>query len=211
MTHIDANVIANAMTYEAYYQLILDLSAQGKTTGPNQSEMMVNFTQLNGKRMSRLNKKAKLIDEAIEKMKAIETPMTWLVLTEAWCGDAAQILPVLQHMVEVTPNVEMKLILRDENPEIMDAFLTGGSRSIPVVIFLDSTTLEVLGSWGPRPELLQKIVMDHKEIRLKEPDTKKRKEMYNELNIILQKWYNSDKGVSTQKELLESLPAALAI
>ena len=86
---------------------------------------------------------------------------TWhlLALSEDWCGDAVNILPVVARFAEAVPNVDLRVLSRDENPDIMDAHLTGGrSRSIPVVILYDRDFRE-RGWWGPRPGRLQKWVM----------------------------------------------------
>ena len=89
-------------------------------------------------------------------------PGTWrlLALSEDWCGDAVNILPVVARFAEALPNVDLRVLSRDENLDIMDAHLTGGrSRSIPVVILYDGDFRE-RGWWGPRPGRLQKWVME---------------------------------------------------
>ena len=89
-------------------------------------------------------------------------PGAWslLALSEDWCGDAVNILPVVARLAEALPNVELRVLARDENLDIMDAHLTGGrSRSIPVVILYDEDFRE-RGWWGPRPSRLQKWVME---------------------------------------------------
>jgi len=61
-----------------------------------------------------------------------------LVLTEDWCGDALTNFPVLAKMVEGAPNVEMRVFLRDQNPDLMDQYLNRGIfKSIPVFVFFD--------------------------------------------------------------------------
>ncbi len=99
---------------------------------------------------------ADLVDEARS------LPGTWrlLALSEDWCGDAANILPVVSRFVDQLPNATLRILGRDDNPDIMDAHLTNGrSRSIPVVILLDDDYRE-RGWWGPRPTVLQKWVME---------------------------------------------------
>ena len=88
-------------------------------------------------------------------------PGVWrlLALSEDWCGDAANILPVVSRFVEHLPNVDLRVLSRDENLDIMDAHLTNGkSRSIPVVIVLDEGWVE-RAWWGPRPSQIQEWVM----------------------------------------------------
>ena len=100
------------------------------------------------------------VDEAPrERARAI--PGSWHVvaLTEDWCGDAINTLPVFDRLAEVTPNIELRVLLRDENPDLMDAHLTNGtSRSIPVLIAYDAD-FEERGWWGPRPAPIQAWVM----------------------------------------------------
>jgi len=205
MKKLDRNTIANAMTYEAYRALIDNLMAQKKTTGENHSEAMLNYTNLNIARMNRLDRTTKLTSETIEQLQQIEQPQIWLTITEGWCGDAAQIVPVLQKMAEQNNKIELRLILRDENLDIMDAFLTNGGRSIPKVIMLNAETLEVLDTWGPRPAEVQAMVMDTKEKMAKIADKEVRKATYQEAQKATQRWYAKDKTNSTQKELVEVL------
>ncbi|MCB0584851.1 MAG: thioredoxin family protein [Phaeodactylibacter sp.] len=202
MKKISREVVAQAMTYEAYRQLTDDLLTQGKTTGENHSEAMIHYTQLNVARMKRLDKTTRLMESVTEQLQQINRPMIWLTLTEAWCGDAAQIIPVLQKMAEASELVELRLILRDENPEIMNAFLTNGGRSIPKVILLDARTLEVLGSWGPRPAAVQEMTLAAKKDMEILTDKEAKKKRYQELTATAQKWYARDKTRSIQEEFL---------
>ena len=113
-----------------------------------------------------------------------------LVIAEDWCGDASSTVPLLARLAEVLPGLELRIILRDQNPEVMDRYLTNGSRSIPVVIVLDEEFAE-LGHWGPRPTELQSWVMAN---RLTVPKT--------ELYPQVRRWYARDHGESTLREVL---------
>lgn len=190
---ITQDVIDNAYTYENYRQLIDELLEENKTTGPNQSEEIVHYTKMNVHRMKRLDKYVEINEDLIERVKQIEKPAIWLVITEGWCGDAAQIIPALEKIAEQTPNIQTRYILRDENLEIMDQYLTNGkSRSIPKLVCLEADTLNVLGDWGPRPEELQRLYFEW----TAEKDTP-----FTEIAEKLQKWYARDKTESIQKEL----------
>jgi hypothetical protein len=149
MNFIQKDIIDNAMTYAGYRSIIDELMTQNKTTGTNHSEAMLEYTRLNISRMNRLDKTTRLLEEIEQKLQQINEPVKWLVLTEAWCGDAAQVNPVLNRMAEVNEKISLRFILRDEHPEVMDAFLTNGGRSIPKLIFLDARENRVFGSWGP--------------------------------------------------------------
>lgn len=192
--------IARAMTYEQFLRLNEQLLLENRTTGANQSPAMLEYTRLNDRRMRRLNKTLKLEPLLVEKLKSIDTPWVWLVLTEAWCGDAAQNIPVLAKMAEQNKNINLRLILRDENLDVMDAYLTNGGRSIPKLICL-TPELEEIGSWGPRPEPVQQMVLDFK------------KEENGDYQVFVEKvqlWYARDKALSFQQEMLPLLDAWIA-
>ena len=202
MKNISRKVVSQSMTYPTYRQLTDKLLAQGKTTGGNHSDAMIHYTQLNVARMNRLDKTTRLLEATQAQLQQINRPMIWLTLTEAWCGDAAQIIPVLQKMAEASGHAELRLILRDEHPDIMDAFLTNGGRSIPKVILLDAKTLDVLGSWGPRPAAVQEMTLAAKKDMEILTDKEAKKKRYQELTATAQKWYARDKTRSIQEEFL---------
>lgn len=196
-TSITREVIDNAMSYGAYRRMIDELLDDGKTTGDKDSEALVDYTKMNVHRMRRIDKTITLNDELKARLKAVKGSWIWLVLTEGWCGDAAQNVPALHAMAEAAPNIDFKLILRDEHPDIMDEHLTNGvSRSIPVLICLDAETLDEIGSWGPRPEPVQEMVMKNKETGEKE---------FKELAEDLHRWYAKDKTRTIQQEFMQKL------
>jgi len=211
MKKIDKAVVAKAMTYSNYRQMIDELFAQNKTTGDNQSEAMLQYTKLNISRMKRLDKTARLAEKTLEQLSEIRQPITLLVLTEAWCGDAAQSIPVINKMAEASDQIELRLLLRGQHLDIMDAFLTNGGRSIPKVIVLDSESRAVLGSWGPRPAALQTIVKDGREAMKPLTDPAEKKAFYQELSATTQKWYARDKTRSIQREVMTTIEAAISV
>ena len=192
---ITQEVIEAAYTYREYRELIDRLLSENKTTGENHSEDMIHYTLMNAHRMRRLDKQIDLIPELKNQLERIDRDMIWLVLTEAWCGDAAQIIPLFHKMAKVSEHVELRLILRDEHQNIMDDFLyKGKSRSIPVLIALDAQTLDVIGSWGPRPTEAQELFDEMRS----EADIP-----YQQVSETLHKWYTADKTISTQKEWVD--------
>uniref|UniRef100_A0AB33KZ95 Thioredoxin family protein n=1 Tax=Tenacibaculum sp. Pbs-1 TaxID=3238748 RepID=A0AB33KZ95_9FLAO len=195
MKKIIQNSLEKAFSYSEYRDLVSDLLAQGKSTGPNQSDDLLNYSKLNDKRMKRLDKTVKLTEETLAKIKDVKEPQTWLVLTEGWCGDAAQNLPVINKIAEENPNINLKLVLRDENLELMDEFLTNGGRSIPKLIALNKEN-EVINTWGPRPTEATKMVVDYKE---------KHGSLDADFKTDLQVWYNKNKGENTQEDLISML------
>ncbi|MDP2542406.1 MULTISPECIES: thioredoxin family protein [Tenacibaculum] len=195
MKKIIQNSLEKALSYNEYRDLVSDLLSQGKSTGPNQSDDLLNYSKLNDKRMKRLDKTVKLTKETLAKIKDVKEPQTWLVLTEGWCGDAAQNLPVINKIAEENPNINLKLVLRDENLELMDKFLTNGGRSIPKLIALNQEN-EVINTWGPRPTTATKMVVDYKE---------KHGSLDADFKTDLQVWYNKNKGENTQEDLVSML------
>ena len=185
-------MLASAMSYDTYMRLLIDLMAEEKTTGNDQSEAMVGYGKMNVQRMKRLNKTIQLQPELLEVLTSFNRKVTFLVLTEGWCGDAAQNIPVLHKIAEQAENIELKLLLRDQNLPVMDAFLTNGGRSIPKLIAVDTNSLAVIGTWGPRPEAAQFMVSEFKKI--KDGD-------YSEFVKEVQLWYARDKTIAMQKEL----------
>lgn len=137
-------------------------------------------------------------DAAVERAREIGGEWRLLVLVEDWCGDASNTVPVLARFAEAAPNVEMRVVERDENLDLMDRHLTNGGRAIPVAVVLDAD-LRPRGSWGPRPEELQDFVISEKEKGDRETS-----EIYREAR----RWYARDKGETTLRELLDVLEDA---
>ncbi len=187
----------NGMSYGTYRDLVDQMAAEGKSTGPNQTEALTNYTQLNSKRMKRWDKKIKIEEALAAKIAGIKKPITWLVLTESWCGDASPSLPVMQKIAELNPNLTLKVVLRDENLDLMNQFLTNNAMSIPKLIAVDDETESVIGEWGPRPSIATKMVVDYKA----EHGT-----LTPEFKQDLQVWYNKNKGQNILEDLVELLP-----
>ena len=184
--------LATSYSYQEYRKLVSDLLAEGKSTGPNQTEDLTHFSMLNVKRMDRLDKKIELSEDTILRLQKLDKKQLWLVLTEGWCGDAAQNLPVIEKMAKQSSHIELRLILRDENPEVMNLFLTNGAQAIPKLISFDEE-LNVLFTWGARPSIATQMVTDYKAKHGKlDPEFKKN----------LQVWYNKDKGQNVQSDVV---------
>lgn len=193
---ITLEIIQNAFTYKQYRNLINELLKVNKTTGSNHSEDYINYTKMNVQRMDRLDKTIEISADVANEFLSLEKPLIWIIITEAWCGDAAQICPVIAQLAGINSKIDLKFILRDEHPEIMNQYLTNGGKSIPILICLDAATLKPLGHWGPRPKKAQQMVMEHKS---------NPKEPYMEFVKKLQLWYLQDKTQSIQQEITEKL------
>ena len=184
--------LATSYSYQEYRKLVSDLLAEGKSTGPNQTEDLTHYSRLNVKRMDRLEKKIELSEATTLRLQKLDKKQLWLVLTEGWCGDAAQNLPIIEKIAKQSSHIELRLILRDENPEVMDLFLTNGARAIPKLISFDEE-FNVLFTWGARPSIATQMVNGYKAKHGKlDPEFKKN----------LQIWYNKDKGQNVQSDVV---------
>lgn len=194
MKEIIQKALQNSFSYTEYRKLASDLVAQGKPTGHDHSEALAQFAILNETRMNRLEKTI-IIDEDVRlKLQNISNNYIWLVLAESWCGDAAQILPVINKMSAVSNALQLKIVLRDDNDLLMQQFLTNGGKAIPKLIILDAQTLNVVANWGPRPQGAKQLILDYKAAYGIVDEAAK---------IELQKWYLHDKGIAIQYEILE--------
>ena len=193
MNSILKNSLSNSLSYPEYRNLVTTFFTNGSVTGLEQLESLLHYTKLNEARMNRLDKTIKVVDDVKLNLINLDKKYTWLVISEGWCGDAAQILPILNKMSEVTNNINLRIVLRDENSDLMNQFLTNGSKSIPIVIILEED-LKVINTFGPRPNAAKTIVEEYK---------LKNGSIDETLKIELQKWYLADKGFSTQREIVE--------
>ena len=190
---LTANSLASAYTYQTYRQLIDDLLAQGKSTGPKQSEELAAYSALNVQRMQRLDKTMKVQAALAAAAAGLREKYLWLIITEGWCGDAAQLLPILEALAQASQGrISTRYVLRDEHPELMDQYLTGGGRAMPKLLVLHPDTLAVITHWGPRPAPAQELV-----IKLKAEGA-----THEEFSLQLHTWYAHDRTQTTQTELL---------
>ena len=113
MTAIHSSILAQAIPYDAYLQLSALLVKEERTSGPNQSEAYVYYTKLNFQRMKRLNKTIEVPASVIELLKVKAANWTWIILTEPWCGDAAQCVPVIEKLALSAGNIQTLYLLRD--------------------------------------------------------------------------------------------------
>lgn len=188
--------LGKALDYSQYRSLVRGLAERGAATGPVQEGPQIEYTKINDRRMARWDKTLELPELERLKLEDLKGDLLFVVLTESWCGDAAAALPVLAKVAEASPALELKILLRDENPELMDAFLTGGSRSIPKVILLDREKKEILGDWGPRPKVASQMM---------EANRSQNGTITDAFKQELQLWYNKDRGQSILAELLDLL------
>ena len=155
---------------------------------------MTPYRPLNLARMKRLVATYVPSDELRRAIAMIQEPRTWLVITEDWCGDSAQTLPLLAAIAALNPLIDFKIIDRDTNSDIMDQYLTNGSRSIPILVARDAQGRD-LWTWGPRPDAMLSL------IELWKTAGRAKEEWYTELHT----WYANDHGASTEADIIKRL------
>lgn len=178
----------NRYSYAEYRALITQLLSENKTTGTNHSEDMIKHTTINVVRLNRLDKTAKINDELRETLTNAPS-QHWVVLSEAWCGDAAQSMPWINKMSEINSDIKLSILLRDENIDMIDDFLTNNGRSIPKLIAFDKEGY-ILFDWGPRPTVIQDEFMQLKSEGLP----------YEEISTVIHTLYAKNKGIAIQDE-----------
>lgn len=180
----------NIAEYEKQFENILE----GENNAyPYDSEAYINYVKMNKARIKRWNKKAKILPALEETIKSIDEPVSWVLITEPWCGDAAHSHAFIGKLAELNPNINLTIQNRDADNSEIDNYLTNGGKSIPKLIMRDAEGNDIF-DWGPRPKEAQDIVTRHKTDNTVSTEDKKKE---------LQLWYNKDKGVSIQEELIE--------
>ena len=177
--------------YLQYHEQIINQTSEERIA-PYDDPAFIDYTVMNWQRTSRWLKTGKILPEMETLLKSIDKKLNWLLITEPWCGDAAHIVPFIKLFAEVNPNINLTVELRDAEPNSIDNYLTNGkSKSVPILVIRDEDQKD-LAVWGPRPKDCQ-VVYD--ELHNQNAD-------FETLKSALQKWYNADKGVSLQKELM---------
>jgi hypothetical protein len=191
-----AKALFNSFTYLEYKKIVSDLLSEGKSTGNEQSEDLLHYSTLNETRVKRLDKTISVPEEIGAKLKALEKEYIWLVLVEGWCGDGAQILPILNKMAEESGRIDLKIVLRDSNDDLMNQYLTNGARAIPMLLVIDKESGKVCQHWGPRPKGAVDLIKNYKaQFGIVDEEAKAQ----------LQLWYLHDKGLSVQNEVVEKM------
>jgi len=159
-----------------------------------QNPEFLEYTKLNWSRTNRWLKTGKLTLETIQKLKKIQNRQNWIVITEPWCGDASHIIPFIELMARENSLISVEYELRDQPPFRINDYLVNGGKSIPILIMQDKNKND-FGVFGPRPKECHQLYLTEKE----------RGADLERLKIALQKWYNADKGIQIQKEIIALL------
>jgi hypothetical protein len=151
-----ATLRETGLAAEAYQEVMEQQAALDPADFEGLEAERVAFARLNLHRTDRIRRNWRPSGDLAALVAAIDTPQMWLILTEPWCGDSAQCLPCLEILAAANPHLTVRFLLRDVNPDTMDQYLTGGKRSIPILVALDDDGSE-LYRWGPRPAAAQEV------------------------------------------------------
>lgn len=182
------------MGFKEYLDLFEKILNGSVTTPPYDDPHYIEYTKLNFSRQNRWLKTGKLNDELVNIIQGIKEPMTWILITEPWCGDASHSVPFIGMLSELNDLIDLKIQLRDAEDSEISNYLTNGSKSIPKLIARNSEGKDVF-TWGPRTNACQELYTKLKAEQLPFDDLKK----------ALQEWYNKDKGELLQEELISLL------
>lgn len=188
---LTADQLATGLTYAAYRQHITAvLAAQGPD--PQLAKMLPHY-QEGEARMNALAPTVAVLPELQAALQRITQQYVWVVITEGWCGDAAQLVPVIEAVAQASNGrLTTRYFLRDANPDLIDRYLTNGGRAIPMTVVLHADSLAEAAVWGPRPAPAQTLFQDLKASQTPFP----------ELAAQLHGWYAHDATRTTQHELL---------
>jgi len=187
MHQIITQIIENGCSYDEYIKIF------EKEIG-NLNSKEAEQKKLNYHRTLRLHKTLQISELTKALIKRIENIQLWMIITETWCGDSAQNIPIIAELAKLNPLIELKIILRDTNLNIMDHFLTNNSKSIPKLVAFDKDGNQLF-QWGPRPKEAQSLVLNARENQIPK----------DEYMVSLHKWYASDRGKTTEQEIFDLL------
>jgi hypothetical protein len=193
LTESQKRRVLTGLKCEEYSELINSLIQDFPGSG-SVSKGKYELLRLNQARIRRIDSTFQPDEKIKEIISGIEKKQTWLVLTEPWCGDSAQNIPYIKNISGLNPLINFRLLFRDENPDIMDLYLTGESRSIPILVSFDDQWNELF-RWGSRPKTAAILVKE-----LKNSGSDK-----TEIEQKLHKWYAINRGEEVCSEICEVL------
>ena len=186
---------SNGMSYNEFIKLTTrKLEITDTSTLGDEDKSLFEYTKLNLKRMERADKTYNVGDELTGIIKNITIPQTWMIITEAWCGDSAQTLPYIVKMASLNPMIYLRIVLRDKNLDTMDEYLTAGTRSVPILVSFDLDGNELF-KWGPRP--LEAVEL----VKRAKSEGKTKDQFIEELHL----WYGRNRGKALESEFITLL------
>lgn len=185
------------MNWTTYLQQFDDILGAEKPMPPYDDPFYFDYVKMNYTRMKRWMKKSQITEENAATIRSIGEAQRWVVITEPWCGDAAHIVPILFQLSELNDRITFEIQLRDSESEI-DNYLTGTSKSIPILIVRNEAGNDLF-VWGPRSKPGTELFKSLTESGADFEATK----------LALQNFYNADKSMSTQNEVVGLVKNAL--
>lgn len=192
MPELNASILSSVLTYYDFVdEFTKQINVLDYNTLNDYDKSFYDYRKLNYQRSTRLEKIFIPTDETIQIFSNINQTQKWIVITESWCGDSAQNLPIIAKLAELNNKIDFKIVLRDSNTEFMDLYLTNGARAIPKLIVFDENDNEIF-QWGPRPIEAQNLFNKLKNEKIAKPAITK------ELHL----WYGRNRGKEVEKEIL---------
>ncbi len=192
---ITDSVLAETLSFEEYLQLTDDiLKEKIPRAGIYVADNTFRYTRSNQERMKKVLDNIVLNQKLYNLLSDLQEKWIWLVISEPWCGDASWGVPALCMIASASDKIDFRILLRDKHPEIIKAYQTAVSDSIPKLICLNKSDLKVLGTWGPRPKELHEMVLKFKDDVNFD---------YRESVRRLHAWFETDMTKSTQEEIID--------
>jgi hypothetical protein len=188
--------ITRSYNYTDYKNLVIKYAKEQLTSGEQLPERIA-ATLMNAQRIKRIDKQCVINYNLHTILSQINKKLKWIVISESWCGDGAQCIPVIAKMAELNKNIKLEFVFRDEYPDLIDSFLTNGTRSIPKLICMDGQNNAIKFIWGPRPKAIQDKVSELK--------ASNQEITHDELVKNIHLWYAQDKTKSIQFEFIDLL------
>lgn len=179
-----------AISYNQYLTETKEIVANPKT---DEQKDFLEYYKLGVQRMDRMAHVYKPNEDQVKRFAKKHFKGKILIISEGWCGDASQVLPVVVKFFE---QYEIRISYRDQEPSLIGDFLTNGAKSIPVVLFLDNN-YKVISHWGPRPKYGMELLAKHKA----NPEKYTNDDFHNDVQV----YYAKNKGLDTIEEILEKI------
>ncbi len=201
MPGLNTSIINSVLTYNEFVnEFNRQISVSDINTLNDYDKSFYDYRKLNFQRSSRLEKTFIPTDETKQLFSEINQQQKWIVITESWCGDSAQNLPVIAKLAQLSGLIDLKIVLRDSNLEFMDLHLTNGGRAIPKLIVFDENDNKIF-QWGPRPVEAQNLFTRLKNDGMPKPD----------INKELHLWYGRNRGKEVEREIYELLKSTITL
>lgn len=193
MPKIDLSIINKYISYNEYQaQFRKQVLADDPILLSVAEKQYFEYRKLNLQRSLRVEKTFVPSEETRNIFASISAEQSWFVITESWCGDSSQSLPVIASLANLSEKIELKIVLRDSNPDFMNLYLTNGSKSIPKLVVFDKEG-SALFQWGPRPKAAKDLFTQMKNEGMEK----------SKINKELHLWYARNRGIEVEKEITE--------